>query len=75
MFSKDNERRVIATKWQNMNNPVQSAGLKNISQQNPERVQSPIIEPFQGSKSLLHLSSGFTGGYSNSSPLVLTKRY
>ena len=43
----DNED--IATKWLNMNNPVRSKGLNCARQQNPERVQSLNIEPFQGS--------------------------
>jgi hypothetical protein len=64
---------IVATKWQNMNNPVRSAGLDTIVQQNPERVQYLIVEPFQGSVPVFCVSSGTAGGYSNSSPKDLTE--
>jgi len=64
---------IVATKWQNMNNPVRSAGLDTIGQQNPERVQYSVVEPFQGSESVFWFSSGCTGGYLNSSPSGLTE--
>jgi hypothetical protein len=67
------DKGFTATTWQNLNNPVQSAGLNRNKIRNPERVQHQNFKTFQGFVLLFCLSTGYTGGYSHSSPTGFNK--